>query len=143
MGSDFTFEDLSKENPKDYQYYRLLNETLEGKEVYVIMSAPANIDIRNRTDYSSRLLYIDKDSYNILKIEFYNEGEKEPFKTFTGEDYDVAEGDGMSERPRRATMKNHETRTTSVMTVIEARLNEDIPEDIFTVEAPRRPESEQ
>ncbi|MBC2594719.1 outer membrane lipoprotein-sorting protein [Ruficoccus amylovorans] len=135
MGSDFTFDDLRKENPEEFQYYRLLDEEIEGKEVYVIMSAPANIDISDRQDYASRLLYIDKDSYNILRIEFYNEGEKEPFKTFNGFDYGSHEIDGPTERPRRATMNSHATKTTSIMTVIKGRLNKPIPDEVFTVEA--------
>ncbi len=135
MGSDFTFDDLRKENTDEFQYYRLLDEDLEGKEVFVIMSAPANVDIRNRVDYPSRLLYIDKENYNILKIEFYAEGEKEPFKTFNGYDYDSAEIDGPSQRPRRAAMNNHGSKTTSIMTVLKARLNKPLPDKVFTVEA--------
>ncbi|MEM9227953.1 MAG: outer membrane lipoprotein-sorting protein, partial [Verrucomicrobiota bacterium] len=34
MGSDFSFGDLSKENPEDHQYYRLIDGEHEGQEVY-------------------------------------------------------------------------------------------------------------
>ncbi|MDP0496655.1 MAG: outer membrane lipoprotein-sorting protein [Verrucomicrobiota bacterium JB024] len=142
MDSDFTFDDLRKENPEEFQYYRLMDEELEGKEVFVIMSAPANVDIKNRQDYPSRLLYIDKDSYNILRIEFYAEGEKEPFKTFNGYDYNSPEVDGATERPRRATMNNHTNSTSSIMTVLKARLNKPVPEELFTVEALQNQEEE-
>jgi hypothetical protein len=142
MDSDFTFDDLRKENPEEFQYYRLLDENLEGKEVFVIMSAPANVDIKSRQDYPSRLLYIDKDSYNILRIEFYAEGEKEPFKTFNGYDYNSPEVDGATERPRRATMNNHTNSTSSIMTVLKARLNKPVPEELFTVEALQNQEEE-
>lgn len=135
MGSDFTFDDLRKENTNEFQYYRLLDEELEGREVYVIMSAPANVDIKNRQDYASRLLYIDKEDYNILRVEFYAEGEREPYKTFNGYDYNSSEVDGLTERPRRATMNNHLNNTTSIMTVLKARLNKDVPEEVFTVES--------
>ena len=142
MDSDFTFDDLRKENPEEFQYYRLLDENIEGKDVYVIMSAPANVDIKNRQDYPSRLLYIDQENYNLLRIEFYAEGEKEPFKTFNGYDYNSPEVDGATERPRRATMNNHANSTSSIMTVLKARLNKPVPEELFTVEALQNQEEE-
>lgn len=143
MGSDFTFDDLRKENPKDFQYYRLHDEEMEGREVYVIMSAPARVDIRSRQDYPSRLLYIDKENYNILKIEFYDEGKKVPVKTFRGYDYNSAEVDGPTQRPHRAAMNNHEKKTTSIMTVLKSRLNKPLPEAIFNVEEVGTWDSEQ
>ena len=135
MGSDFTFEDLRKEQPKDHQYYRLQDDEIEGEEVYVIMSAPAGIDISESRDYDSRLLYIDKETYNILKIEFYEEGKSTPHKTFTGYDYNSKEVDGPTQRPHRAVMNNHEKKTTSIMTILKSRINQPLPTDIFTVEA--------
>lgn len=134
MGSDFTFEDLRKEQPKDHQYYRLQDDEIEGEEVYVIMSAPTGVDIKSRRDYDSRLLYIDKDTYNILKIEFYEAGKTAPHKTFIGSDYNSKEIDGPTQRPHRAVMNNHDKKTTSIMTMLKSRINQPLPEDIFSVE---------
>lgn len=134
MGSDFSFNDLSKENPKDHQYYRLIDGEHEGQEVYIIMSAPEGVDIYDRSDYPSRLMYIDKENYNILKVEFYDEGRTSPTKVLMAFDYASPEIDGSSQRPRRAVMNNKISDTTSIITLLRSRLDQAIPEEIFLVE---------
>jgi hypothetical protein len=69
MGSDFTYEDMGDRNLKDYTYKLLKEETLNGKQYWVIESTPkAGVS----TDYSKIISWIWKDDYIALKEESYN-----------------------------------------------------------------------
>ncbi len=135
MGSDFTFEDLRKEDPTQWVYHRLMDDQVDGKPVYTIMSAPMGVEVLEATNYEHRLLYVDKTDYNILKIEFYEPGRAEPLKTFIGHDFDTVDVDGPTKRPARAVMNHHEKRTTSILSVLKSRLNMPIDSALFSVEA--------
>jgi hypothetical protein len=131
MGSDFTFEDLRKEMPSEHRYHRLLDDEVEGSDTYVVMSAPASVDIFNATGYEHRLLYVHKKTFDILKIEFYEAGSTAPMKTFQGYDFEGAEVDGPAKRPGRVVMNNHDKGTTSILTLLKSRLDVELPESIF------------
>lgn len=131
MGSDFTFEDLRKEDPEDHQYYRLMDEELEGRDTYVIMSGPAAMDVQTASGYANRILYIDKETLEIAKIEFYEEGRTEPSKVFEAYDFKGAHVDGPATRPGRVVMNNRDKKTYSVMTLVKSRLNAPIEEIYF------------
>ena len=134
MGTDFSFEDLRKENSTEYTFTRQFDDDYRNKECYVILSAPADYQKREAKGFSSRVIYIEKGTYKILKIEYYND-EQELLKTFEAENYDSINVDGPSERPHRAVMKNHSTNSISVMTLERSRLNYDVDPNIFTVQA--------
>jgi len=134
MGTDFSFEDLRKENSTDYTFTRQFDDVYRAKECYVILSAPADYQKREAKGFSSRMIYIEKGTYKILKIEYYNDNQ-DLLKTFEAEDYDSRRVDGPSERPHRAIMKNHDTGSISIMTLERSRLNYDVDPNIFTVQA--------
>lgn len=134
MGTDFTFEDLRKEKTMEYTYARQFDETIRGRECHVILSAPADQMKLAAKGFGSRMVYVDKQTYNVLKIEYYDEtGELN--KTFEAYDYNSSEVDGPTRRPRRAVMTNHAKGSTSVMVLLKSRLNYDIDPAIFSVEA--------
>ncbi len=131
MGSDFTFQDLRKENPKSHQYYRLRDGKIGNEEVYVIMSAPANVNVKDTSGYANRLLYVDKDTHDIRRIEFYEEGNSRPIKLFEAHNFEGVEVDGPASRPGRVVMNNHQNNTYSVMTLKKSRLNAPVDDGIF------------
>lgn len=131
MGSDFTFDDLRKEDPRQHQYHRLLDDFVDGRAVFVVMSAPADVDIFHATGYEHRLLYVDKKSFDILKVEFYERENQDPVKSFQGYDFEGVEVDGNANRPGRIVMNNHSKGTTSILTLLQARLNVELPDALF------------
>lgn len=133
MGSDFTFEDLRRENPADHSHHRLRDDTDNGQDVYQILSAPDGADIRQATNYAHRILTVDKDAYTILNIDFYDEG-KRLRRTFKAYDYNSDAVDGTSLRPYRAVMTDHERGSNTIMTVLRSRLNVPVDDSVFTVE---------
>jgi outer membrane lipoprotein-sorting protein len=72
MGSDFTNNDLVKENSivDDYTHSLLGNETIEGYDCYKIQLIPkANAAVV----WDKIVVWIAKDKYFMLKADFYNE----------------------------------------------------------------------
>ncbi len=134
MGTDFSFEDLRLEKTVEYTYIRQIEENVDGRPCYVILSSPADSMQLTAKKFGSRMIYIDKQNYNILKIEYQDESFTLS-KTFQAYDYNSNEVDGPTRRPRRAVMTNHEKGSTSVMVLIKSRLNYQIDPNVFTAEA--------
>jgi len=131
MGSDFTFEDLRRENTREHQYHRLRDDRFNGRDVYVVMAAPKSIELEEATGYSNRLVYVDKATYNVLRVEFYEPDSSEPVKILEADDYGGVEVNIDADRPQRIRMRNKETGTYSVMTLLKSRLNATIDPKVF------------
>ncbi|MGF1451981.1 MAG: outer membrane lipoprotein-sorting protein [Opitutales bacterium] len=134
MGSDFTFEDLREEDMTEHEYHRRLDGEIDGQKVYVVMSVPVGVNILRATGYAHRTLYIEKESFNICRIEFFAPGRSDPIKTLEAERFRPISQDGTS-RPHRLTMRNHERGTTTVMTIQSSIIGLDLKEAWFEPDA--------
>src|SRR5262245_18954686 len=72
MGTDFAYEDLRPENLAAHTYRATGDETLDGQECWVIESVPANERQASDTGYSKRRLWVRKDNYTLVKLEYYD-----------------------------------------------------------------------
>jgi outer membrane lipoprotein-sorting protein len=68
MGSDFTYDDLGDRHPNEDNHKLLREETVEGKDCYVIESVPKDPSYM----YSKTITWVMKDNYLGLKREFYD-----------------------------------------------------------------------
>ncbi len=134
MGTDFTYEDLLKERSGDYRYERLEDAGVDGASCYVLRARAASAKTRKNTAYAYRDLFIDQESYNILKIDFYGLNGK-LLKTLRAYDYHSRLTDGPTMRPRRAEMKHHEKGSVSKIDVLRSRINFPVNPEFFTPEA--------
>jgi outer membrane lipoprotein-sorting protein len=69
MGSDFTYDDLGDRHPTQDTHKILREETVDGKDCYVIESVPKDDDYM----YSKTITWIIKDKWVGVKKEFYDE----------------------------------------------------------------------
>ncbi|HCX98986.1 MAG TPA: outer membrane lipoprotein-sorting protein [Bacteroidales bacterium] len=69
MGSDFTYDDLGDRHPNQDTHKLLREETIEGKECYVVESTPKE----SGYIYSKTITWVMKDNYLGLKREFYDD----------------------------------------------------------------------
>lgn len=137
LGSNFTYEDLVKEAPGSYNYTRLPDANLDGAPCYVVRAQPkpdATEEKDGSTAATFRDLYIDKTHFNVLKIDFINEGSDKPARSLRAYDYNSIKVDGPTMRPLRAEMRDHEAGSVSWLTVIRSRFNEKIDPVLFTPE---------
>ncbi len=129
MGSDFTFEDLRKEKPNEWKYDRLQDEKVEGADSYVILSAPIDKNREKITGYTNRILYVDKATFIIRRIEFFN-AKNERLKIFDAYDYKSTDKEPL--RPTRGVMTNNVKKTTTIMSLVNSRVNKPLDPSFFT-----------
>ena len=71
MGSDFTYDDLGDRKLEDDTHKLLREETIDGKEHYVVESIAVDED----NMYSKTVVWVNKSNFIGLKKEFYDEDE--------------------------------------------------------------------
>lgn len=130
MGSDFTYEDLQRESTADYQYAYVGDSRIGSRAVYKVVAVASAPGTKRITGYARRILYLHKETLDILKIEFFDASNVHE-KTLEAYDYGSEEVEGSATRPHRAVMSNHLKGTTSVMTLRKSRLNVPIDADLF------------
>ena len=72
MGTDFAFEDLRPEPVAANKYALLGSEVLDGHDCHVIEAVPATERQAADSGYSKRKLWVRKDTFAIIKREFYD-----------------------------------------------------------------------
>jgi len=72
MGSDFTYDDLGDRKLDADNHKLLREETIDGKECYVVQSTSKDEDYM----YSKTVTWIRKDNFVGMKKEFYDEDEE-------------------------------------------------------------------
>ncbi len=86
VGSDFTYEDVSGRDVGDDAHTVLREETLDGRETYVIESLPKEV-----AEYTKRVSWIDKDTFLPLKENYYDlQGDH--YRVFTAEEIEIVGG---------------------------------------------------
>ncbi|MBU3005496.1 outer membrane lipoprotein-sorting protein [Paraglaciecola arctica] len=68
MGSEFAFEDMSSFEIEKYEFKYLRDETYEGQASFVLEQVPTD----KNSGYSKQIVWVDKEHYRALKIEFYD-----------------------------------------------------------------------
>ncbi|MCF6324697.1 MAG: outer membrane lipoprotein-sorting protein [Gammaproteobacteria bacterium] len=106
MGSEFAYEDFTSQEVKKYRYQYIRDETLDGRDTFVIERYP----VYKYSGYTRLLTWLDKEMYQPLKVEFYDR-KKSLLKTLTLSDYQQYLGQYW--RPRQMHMVNHQTKKST------------------------------
>ncbi|HCY83760.1 MAG TPA: hypothetical protein DHV36_01345 [Desulfobacteraceae bacterium] len=133
MGTDFTYEDMEPEDIENFNYTILKEETVDhvdpAKECYVIESVPANKEKKRATAYSKRIMWVDKETFSTLKVEFYDR-RKRLLKT--QKSFEFENVTGTVYRPKKTIMDNHNKNHKTLSLVTKRTLNEPIEDSVFT-----------
>lgn len=116
MGSEFAFEDMSSQEVDKYTYKWLRDETLDGKEVYVIERIPVD----KNSGYTRQIVWLDKEIDQPLKVEFYDR-KNALLKTLVPSDY--KEYLGKYWRPGQMMMNNHQNGKSTLLIFSEYSFN--------------------
>lgn len=128
VGTDFTFEDLNREDLEDYAYSFLPDAEVDGIACYHILALPASEKKIKESGYSKRELLIRKDDFVLAAATFYNKsGEKQ--KIYSAGN--IQEIDG-KRRAFRMEMNNLKNSHKTILVFDEIRLNQGIDEETFT-----------
>jgi uncharacterized protein len=74
VGTDFSYGDVIGHRPNDWSHKILRNESVDGKDCFVVESLPKTPEIADNSGYSKRISWIDKESFIALKGEAYDSG---------------------------------------------------------------------
>ncbi|MFT5313060.1 MAG: outer membrane lipoprotein-sorting protein [Paraglaciecola sp.] len=68
MGSEFAFEDMSSFEIEKYKFTFLKDQNYNGQDTFVVKQTPRD----KHSGYTKHIVWIDKQHYRPLKIEFYD-----------------------------------------------------------------------
>ncbi len=125
MGSEFAYEDLASQEIEKYTYKYIRDDELDGTPVFVIERYP----VSKYSGYKRQVVWIDKERYIPLKIEFYDR-KNSLLKTLTFKGYRQ-----YLDRYWRADemfMQNHQTGKSTLLTWKEYRFRTGLKDSDFT-----------
>jgi hypothetical protein len=129
VGTDFTYEDLEPEDLDNFTFTVIREEDLDDSGCWVIEAVPANQTTAQQSGYKKRLLWVRKDIYLTMKIEFYNQ-QNILVKTQTNhEPVNIKES---LWRCNKVLMSNQKTAHKTLMAVVTRKINEVLDNQIFT-----------
>lgn len=106
MGSEFSFEDLSSFEINKYTYNYLGDEKLNDRNGELDTFKVEQVPTDKASGYSKRIVWIDKDEYRIVKVEFYDR-KKSLLKTLSYQNFKLYLGKYW--RANTSTMVNHQS----------------------------------
>lgn len=127
FGSEFTTEDTDTGKLEEYEI-NLLEETSEaGRDVWKIEMIP-NAERARKSRYSRTVSYIDKERWVALKVEMYDQYDKE-IKRMLASRVEQVNGVWMA---RSLTMMNLVSNRLSNMAILEIHLGVDVDDEFLT-----------
>lgn len=72
MSTEFTYEDLAREEIGEFSYSLKEESVINGIPCYRILAIPSSENKKQNSGYGKRELYISKENYVALKIDFYD-----------------------------------------------------------------------
>ena len=125
MGSEFAYEDLASQEVEKYTYKYIRDDELDGTPVFIIERYP----VSKYSGYTRQLVWVDKERYIPLKIEFYDR-KNSLLKTLTFKGYQQ-----YLDRFWRAEemfMQNHQTGKSTLLTWKDYRFRTGLTDADFT-----------
>ncbi|MEN8131644.1 MAG: outer membrane lipoprotein-sorting protein [Pseudomonadota bacterium] len=110
MGSQFAYEDLASFEVGKYRYKYLRDEKLDGHETYMVENHP---NYKN-SGYTRQIVWIDKQRYIPLKIEYYDR-KNDLLKTLKFKNYEQYLGKYW--RAHEQVMENQQNGKTTILTL--------------------------
>jgi outer membrane lipoprotein-sorting protein len=126
MGSEFAYEDMVVRQLDKYSFRYLGDETVDGKDCYVIEQTPKNAS----SGYSKMIRWRMKDSLQELRTDYYDrKGELLKQRAMSG--HHLVDGFW---RAARISVKNVQTSKASTLSFDDVKLKVDLPAHRFTVQ---------
>lgn len=125
MGSEFSYEDLSSQELEKYTYRYVREDVLEGVPVHLSERYPAYAN----SGYSRQVTAIEKDTLNVVRIEYYDRGDK-LLKTLYLSDY--RQYPNGQWRAHNLHMVNHQSGKTSTLEWGPFSFNNQLADSLFT-----------
>lgn len=123
MGSDFTYDDMGMRNPNKDDHTILGTQIIDGYECYIVESIPKE---KNK-EFDKTITYIVKNEWFGLNKEYHYKGEL--VKELTINNVEIINNIYVI---TEMTMKNHEKRTQTRITMSKVSFDNDLDKKLFT-----------
>lgn len=137
LGTDFTYEDIKKENKvsiEDYKRTTLREEDVDGHHSYVIESVPVNEEVAEELGYGKVVQWVDSKIWITRKSEFFDV-RGESLKTIYTRDIRQVQDIWTA---HRLEVDNHKTGHKTVFVFADVIYDTGVRDDFFTQRALRR-----
>jgi outer membrane lipoprotein-sorting protein len=125
MGSDFTYEDQAGGKISEKYTGKVLREEEEGDAMCYVMELKPT---PKGPSYDKLIAWIGKEDFVSRRIDFYQDGEEEPFKRLVMEDIRPV---GQKIVAHKMLMTNLEDTTETINVITRIQFGADIPDSIF------------
>ena len=131
VGSDFSYGDILLPKVDFYRHTLLRTETIDGKECYVVESAPRDEDVKRNSGYSKKITWVRKDNFLETKVEYYDLAGR-LLKTQSISGHQLVDPDTQRWFALRREMINHQTGHKTIL--VFERIETGVPaaDDLFT-----------
>lgn len=129
MGTDFTYEDMEPEDIDNFTYTILRSEEIRKKDCWIIEAVPANKKKKLESSYAKRTLWVTKDTYFTLKIDFFDR-QNHLIKTLSN--HSVVNVQGTVWRPNKVLMNNIKKKHKTLVGIKSRKIDQVISKDLFT-----------
>jgi hypothetical protein len=128
MGTDFAHEDMRPEALARHAYTLIGSELVEGGDTFVVEARPATPEQARDSGYSRRTLWIRKDSYVTVKVEYYDPAGR-LLKVLTARQYVTVRG--AAQRANEMEMHDVQAGSRTIMRVERRMVNRGLPDGFF------------
>jgi hypothetical protein len=133
MGTDFTYEDMEPEDIENFDYTVLREETVDHVEpaakCYVVEAVPANKEKKRASSYSRRMIWVDKNTFTTVQVEFYDRRDR---LIKTQKSFEFENISGTIYRPQKTIMDNHEKKHKTLTLVKKRIIDDPIEDSVFS-----------
>jgi len=130
LGTDFALEDLAAEVLSDFRYVRVADKKINKIAHFVVEAFPQDKEIERLTGYSLRRHFIRKDTFFIIRTEYYDRRGRF-FKSQTSHDLKRVDGDMW--RADMVLMQNHKEKHNTLIKINRRIFSHDyVPPEMFT-----------
>ncbi|MBU4477801.1 MAG: outer membrane lipoprotein-sorting protein [Elusimicrobia bacterium] len=126
VNTDFSYEDMSRRKPDRDKQTLIKEEKWNGFNCYVIKVMPVKPD---DSQYSKSEVWVDKQSFVVVKVDFYNKKGKKSKQLTVGK----LERQAGIWTAMTATMKNFKRKTSTILLVKGIKYNTGLEEKIFAL----------
>jgi outer membrane lipoprotein-sorting protein len=130
VGTDFSYQDLKSEEMENYQYKLIKEEKINHTDCLVVEAVPNNDKEKKESGYSRRILWISKDNFVAIRIQYYNK-KGELFKKFKATDIRLIDGTNKW-RTHKIAMENLKKKHRTFLIYKNFLINKGIEDNVFT-----------
>ncbi|MBF0522893.1 MAG: outer membrane lipoprotein-sorting protein [Candidatus Omnitrophica bacterium] len=125
VNTDYTYEDMQRRRPEKDAHKLIAEESLDGHSCFVVESIPRD----GASQYSKRISWIDKESYLVLRVDFYDK-KVQKTKELRVKNFEIKQGIWTI---TQVEMENLKDQHKTLMKLLEINYNQGLVDDLFTV----------